>query len=100
MVEKPQKDQSLESLRRQIDELDRRLFSLIAERMSLAREIGVVKHSQGQPVSDPVREALLKARLKEFAADVLEPWHVEELASAIIKISRDLQTQWADERES
>ena len=84
---------SLETLRREIDELDRQLFLLIARRMAVVREIGDRKRSQGLPVSDPVREALLKAKLKEFSAGVLEPWHVEELASVILRISRDLQSQ-------
>ncbi|MFB0517265.1 MAG: chorismate mutase [Candidatus Neomarinimicrobiota bacterium] len=84
---------SLAELRREIDELDRRLFALIAQRMAIARDIGTLKRAQGASVSDPVREALLKAKLKEFASGVLEPWHVEELASVILRISRDLQTR-------
>jgi len=83
---------SLEVLRREIDELDRQLFSLLARRMAIVRDIGGMKRSQGLPISDPVREALLKVKLKEFSAGVLEPWHVEELASVILRISRDLQS--------
>ena len=81
----------LDDLRHQIDEIDQQLFSLLAQRMSVARDIGTLKRMGGIPVVDPIREALLKARLKDMASDVLEPWHVEELSSAIIKISRDLQ---------
>ena len=84
---------SLEVLRREVDELDRQLFTLIAQRMAVVRDIGGIKRSQGLPVSDPVREALLKAKLKEFSTGVLEPWHVEELASVILRISRDLQSR-------
>ena len=86
----PSSDQ-LDELRHQIDDIDQQLFSLIAQRMAVVRDIGTLKRQQGIPTVDPIREALLKARLKDMAADVLEPWHVEELASAIIKISRDLQ---------
>ncbi len=84
---------SLEVLRREVDGLDRQLFTLLARRMAVVRDIGGMKRSQGLPVSDPVREALLKAKLKEFSAGVLEPWHVEELASVILRISRDLQSR-------
>ncbi|UCH09760.1 MAG: chorismate mutase [Fidelibacterota bacterium] len=84
---------SLEELRAEIDELDQRLFSLLARRMAVVRTIGEVKRSNDIPISDPVREALLKARLKELASGILEPWHVEELASVIIRISRELQTK-------
>ncbi|UCD37165.1 MAG: chorismate mutase [Fidelibacterota bacterium] len=88
---------SLEDLRREIDRLDQRLFALIAKRMAVVKQIGGLKQSQGLPVSDPVREALLKASLKEQVSGVLDPWHVEELASVLLRISRDLQTQSAKE---
>ncbi len=78
-------------LRTEIDRIDRELFSLIARRMTLARVIRDHKRARGLPIRDPVREAQLKARLKEFATGVLEPRHVEELAAVLIRISRDLQ---------
>ena len=83
---------SLEELRSEIDELDQELFSLLAKRMAVVKNIGATKRAQALPISDPVREALLKDRLKKLASEILEPWHVEELASVIIRISRDLQT--------
>ncbi len=82
---------SLKRLRAEIDELDRRLFSVIAERMSLVSEIGRLKRQLGLPTSDPVREAQLKARLKELTAGVLDPQHIEDLSSAILRVSGDLQ---------
>lgn len=87
---------SLNELREEIDTTDRQLFALIARRMAIVREIGAVKRAQGKAIADPVREALLKSKLKEFSAGVLEPWHVEELASVLIKISRDLQARSAE----
>ncbi|UCH62960.1 MAG: chorismate mutase [Fidelibacterota bacterium] len=90
-------EKSLEVLRREIDDLDRQLFSLLAQRMAVVRDIGGMKRAQGLPISDPVREALLKVKLKEFSAGVLEPWHVEELASVILRISRDLQSGQEEE---
>jgi len=86
-----QPEKILRDLRVKIDELDQELFTLLAKRMSLVLQIGALKRAQGLVIADPVREALLKAKLKKFAADVLEPRHVEELASVIIRISRDLQ---------
>ena len=82
---------SLERLRDEIDALDRRLFTVIAERMALVTDIGGLKRKLGLPTSDPVREAQLKARLKERTAGVLEPRHIEELSTAILRVSRDLQ---------
>ena len=94
------KGRSLSELREAIDATDRQLFSLIAQRMAIVQEIGAVKRAQGQAIADPVREALLKSKLKEFSAEVLEPWHVEELASVLIKISRDLQARSAERPNS
>lgn len=90
------KQRSLDELREAIDATDRQVFSLIAQRMAIVREIGAVKRAQGNAIADPVREALLKSKLKEFSAGVLEPWHVEELASVLIRISRDLQARSAE----
>lgn len=87
---------SLTQLRSEIDRIDRELFALIAQRMALAGEIGNHKRDRGLPIRDPVREAQLKARLKEFATGVLEPRHVEELAAVLIRISRDLQAPGAE----
>ena len=97
METKKVEQRSLNELRKEIDATDRQLFTLIARRMTIVREIGGVKQAQGKAIADPVREALLKSRLKEFATGVLEPWHVEELASVRIKISRDIQARPAEE---
>lgn len=86
---------SLTQLRTEIDRIDRELFALIAQRMMLAGAIGNHKRDRGLPIRDPVREAQLKVRLKEFATGVLEPRHVEELAAVLIRISRDLQAPGA-----
>lgn len=88
--------EGLEHLRREIDELDERLFSIFARRMAVVREIGRLKHQGGLPPGDPVREAQLKARLKELTDGVLEPHHVEELAATVLRISRELQAVGAD----
>ncbi len=89
---------SLTQLRTEIDRIDHELFSLIARRMALAGAIGNHKRAQGLPIRDPVREAQLKAHLKEFATGVLEPRHVEELAATLIRISRDLQAPGTEDR--
>ena len=93
MGKKKVQQRSLSKLREEIDATDRELFSLIAQRMAIVREIGALKQAQGNAIAEPVREAMLKSKLKEFSAGVLEPWHVEELASVLIKISRDLQAR-------
>ena len=79
--------------RRQIDALDEQLFTLIAQRMALVRKVGHLKGSIGKSIADPVREAMIRDRLKERTKGLLAPWHVEELAGVIIRISRDIQKE-------
>ncbi len=83
---------TIQSLRKQIDELDQQLFQLMARRMSLARKIGGVKRDAGIPIADPVRETLVRERLKTLTFGVLAPRHVEEMARLIMRISRDVQS--------
>ncbi len=82
----------LQTLRKQIDEQDQQLFELLARRMSLVREVGLVKREAGIPIADPVREARVRERLKTLTSGVLAPWHVEELSRLIMRISRDVQS--------
>ena len=93
MTIKSASEESLKALRLEIDQLDRQLFSLLARRMEVVKEIAQIKYTRGLSINDPVREALLKEKLKKFSADVLEPWHVEELTSVILRISRDIQSK-------
>ena len=85
----------LAGYRQQIDGLDEQLFTLLAERMTLVGQVGRLKASMGKPIADPVREAFVRERLKERTQDLLAPWHVEELAGIIIRISRDIQEEAA-----
>jgi chorismate mutase/prephenate dehydrogenase len=47
---------SLEELRERLNELDRRLIELIAERQSVVEQVGAFKHSEGQAIRDYARE--------------------------------------------
>ena len=82
---------ALRRLRQEIDALDEHLFSVVARQMEIVGQIGEVKRQLGLARGDPVREAQLKARLKELTTGVLEPRHLEELSAVILHISRDLQ---------
>lgn len=62
-------DGALESLRGDLERLDRELVGLIAERVRLAQRIGVVKQAAGRPVLDPAREAAVVRRIGALARD-------------------------------
>jgi chorismate mutase len=49
--------EDLEALRSEIADIDRELIRLIAQRVALARSVGVLKRELGMPALDPAREA-------------------------------------------
>ncbi|HEX8696894.1 MAG TPA: chorismate mutase [Longimicrobium sp.] len=44
---------NLEAIRDEIERIDRAIIALIAERVRLAREVGVAKRARGLPILDP-----------------------------------------------
>lgn len=74
--------ESVAVLRQRLDQLDRELLALVAERQSLVAEIGARKHQAGQPLRDFARERVVieKGRAnaqslglsRQLAQDVLE----------------------------
>lgn len=65
----PPAGEQLRALRERIEEIDRTLVSLVAERVRLAREVGVAKRELGVPTLDPAREALVVRRAGELARE-------------------------------
>jgi prephenate dehydrogenase len=57
------------ALRERIEQIDRELIGLIAERVRLAREVGVAKRELGAPTLDPAREAMVVRRAGELARE-------------------------------
>lgn len=62
-------DERLRSLRERIEQIDRTVVGLIAERVRLAREVGDAKRALGLPTLDPAREALVVRRAGELARE-------------------------------
>jgi chorismate mutase len=56
-------------MRERIEQVDREIIGLIAERVRLAREVGLVKRELGVPTLDPAREALVVRRAGELARE-------------------------------
>lgn len=57
----------LAELRGRIQQIDRELIGLIAERVRLAREVGAAKRALGVPTLDPAREAVVVRNAGELA---------------------------------
>jgi chorismate mutase len=62
-------DGRLRGLRERIEQIDRSLVELIADRVRLAREVGDAKRELGLPTLDPAREALVVRRAGELARE-------------------------------
>lgn len=59
----------LRAMRTRIEEVDRDIVGLIAERVQLAREVGAAKRELGLPTLDPAREAAVVRRAGELARE-------------------------------
>jgi chorismate mutase len=85
---------AVSSLRAQVEAVDDRLISLIAERLRLARAIGAMKRAAGQPVTDPAREAAVVARAAGLARDADIPEEeIRALYWRLLAMSRRVQLE-------
>ncbi len=66
----------LQRYRRELDELDDHLISLLATRFAITRSIGALKAEHGVAAADPARERAQLERLLGLAADLGLPIEV------------------------
>ena len=94
---------TLESLRREVSDLNLQLLDLLNRRAAAVQRIGEVKQEAGMRTFDPVREsAMLEAILKKnrgpFPDEVIttlfkeifkaSAWHMDDVAREVAKTSR------------
>ena len=86
-----ERDQALDAppeltrLRGSIDNLDAAVIHIMAERCKITQRVGELKAELGLPASDPGREAVQIARLRELAAEShLDPEFAEKLLGFIV----------------
>ena len=73
------------SLRKSIDNIDAALVHLLAERFKCTQAVGRLKATVGLPPSDPERERVQVARLRDLAADAeLDPAFAEKFLAFIV----------------
>ncbi|HET7230054.1 MAG TPA: chorismate mutase [Longimicrobium sp.] len=60
----------LAELRGRIQQIDRELIGLLAERVRVAREVGAAKRELGIPTLDPAREAAVVRNAGELAREL------------------------------
>jgi chorismate mutase len=81
----------LEQLRGQIDEVDRQILALVAERVRIVLRVGDIKRARNLDVYDPERERRLLARLTELAPAPLDATTVRRVFERLIDESRRLE---------
>lgn len=82
----------LRETRELIDELDRRLLRIVAQRTELALRAGKAKSAHQLPVRDPVRERAVLQNRKEWAADEgLDEAPVGRLFEELMALARSAQ---------
>ncbi len=84
----------LREIRGEIERIDRELIGLIANRVKLAREVGVAKRELGIPTLDPAREAAVVRRAGELAREAgLGDEDVRYIFWHLIGLSRRVQME-------
>lgn len=84
----------LESLRGRIDEIDRGLIRLLADRQAEVDRMVSLKKAHNLPVHHPAREEDMISARRSLARDLgLDPDYLEELFRAIMRRSRVDQTE-------
>ena len=87
-------NQELIGIRDEIERIDRQLIDLIAQRVRLARRVGIVKRNAGLPTLDPPREAAVVRRAGELAREAgLADEDVRYIFWHLIGLSRRTQME-------
>jgi len=82
----------LEELRKKIDAIDKDIIRLIAERISLAEQIGGLKKRQGQQIEDKQREEAILAHIRDIAESRgINQADIESIYRRIFVASKSIQ---------
>jgi chorismate mutase / prephenate dehydratase len=78
----------LSSLRDRIDEVDRQIIALLAERLRIVEQVALAKLDTASPFRDREREERLLLRLREHATEAgLDPHQIERLYRVVMEMS-------------
>ncbi len=90
---------SVESIRREIDEIDARIIRLIAQRQHLAGRLAHLKYQQGLPVHDETQQARVLQRASTRAVEAkVNPVPVQQIFHALVEMSEEQQRESLGER--
>jgi len=81
----------LELIRKQIDQVDQELVSLLEKRMALVEQVVAFKKSSGKPVFDSKREEAIFEKVRNRVSNKKYEETIVVTFSDILKRSRDYQ---------
>ena len=84
-------DPELDALRRAIDDVDRRILDLIAQRVKIVLQVGDFKRKRSLPIYDPERERTMIEQLIQIAPHPLNPQLVRRIFERLIDESRRIE---------
>lgn len=85
----------LDALRREIDELDRKILELVAARMRVVLRVGAHKREHGMPIYDPGRERQILEKLASAAPTPLTAESARRIFERLIDEARHLEQSHA-----
>jgi chorismate mutase len=88
----------LDALRVAIDQVDRSILELVAERVRLVLRVGDYKRQNGLPVYDPERERSLLERLSSAPPSPLDGDTVRRVFERLIDESRRIEQHHVQQR--
>ena len=88
----------LRELRDEIDEIDRKLVELLAQRLRLVMRVGEYKRANGLAIYDAERERDLLARVGNAAPSPLEPAMAQRIFQCVIQESRELEKRHVERK--
>jgi chorismate mutase len=88
----------LRELRDEIDQIDRKIVELLAERLRLVMRVGEYKRANGLAIYDAERERDLLARVGNAAPSPLEPAMAQRIFQCVIQESRELEKRHVERK--
>lgn len=82
----------IDSLRREMDRLNRQLRDLLQQRARLALRIGRIKRQRGLRLADPARERAMLAAVLRRPGKGFDQQRLERIFRAVFRASRTLLT--------
>ena len=83
-------DLDLDALRKQVDDTNHEIVSLLAKRLKICQDIAKVKKENDLPILDEGRESVIAKRLETLALEYgLEPHLIQKLFAIFIEYTRD-----------